>query len=155
MRFVIALLAVAGIFVSSLALRVHLQDPSQAPPCAVSEHWDCGFVNHSRFATLPPSNFDDDPAKPHHRLPVATLGIVGYTLIAIAALTGRLWITLQLAEIGFACAAMLTYLEAYVMQKWCIYCVWSQCLITAILLSTIVALVLRRRCSRTAIIVTP
>ena len=37
MRFLIALLAVAGIVVSSLALRVHYEDPSVAPPCAVTE----------------------------------------------------------------------------------------------------------------------
>ena len=54
MRFLIALLAIAGLVVSILALKVHNMDPSQAPPCAVSEHWDCGAVNHSRFAVFPP-----------------------------------------------------------------------------------------------------
>jgi uncharacterized membrane protein len=76
---------------------------------------------------------------------VATLGIIGYGLIAVAALANQLWITLQLAEIGFFCAAMLSYLEAFVIEKWCIYCVWSQGLIAAILVCTIVALVLRHR----------
>jgi uncharacterized membrane protein len=46
---------------------------------------------------------------------------------------------------GFAAACMLTYLEAYVLEKWCIYCVWSQGIVTAIVLATIVALALRRR----------
>jgi vitamin-K-epoxide reductase (warfarin-sensitive) len=66
----------------------------------------------------------------------------------VVALFGRLWITLQLAEIGFFCAAFLSYLEAFVIEKWCIYCLVSMGIITAILLATIVALVLRRRASK-------
>ena len=50
-----------------------------------------------------------------------------------------------LAEIGFFCAAMLSYLEAFVIQKWCIYCVWSQVIITAILLCSIAAAILKHR----------
>jgi len=148
MRFLIALLAVAGIVVSSLALRIHQQDPSVAPPCAVTENWDCGAVNHSRFADFPPKSFDEDPAAHKFHLPVATLGIIGYALILVLTLANRLWLTLQAAEIGFGCAAMLSYLEAFVIQKWCIYCVWSQSIITAIMLVTIVALILEYRRER-------
>jgi uncharacterized membrane protein len=157
MRFLIALIALAGLIDSVLALRIHMQDPSQAPPCAVSEKWDCGAVNHSRFAVFPPQSFDEAPGSKKVHIPVATLGIIGYGLIAIAALADRLWLTLQLAEIGFFCAALLSYLEAYVMQKWCIYCVWSQTFITAILLCTIVALILkhRRRRLEHSAVVTP
>jgi len=145
MRFLIALLAIAGIIDSSLALRIHYQDPSAAPPCAVTETWDCGAVNHSRFATFPPSSFDEAAGSKHVHVPVALFGIVGYALIAGLALAGRFWLTLQAAEIGFAFAAFLSYMEAYVLEKWCIYCVWSQGIITAILLCTIVTLVLEHR----------
>lgn len=145
MRFVIALLAVAGIVVSSLALRVHNMDPSQAPPCAVTEKWDCGAVNHSRFADFPPKMFDEDAKSSKVHVPVAMLGIVGYAVILVLALANRLWLTLQAAEIGFAFAAFLSYLEAYVIEKWCIYCVWSQGIITAIVLTTIVALIVEHR----------
>ncbi len=148
MRFLIALLAIAGIIDSSLALRIHYQDPSAAPPCAVTETWDCGAVNHSRFATFPPTSFDEAGGK-HVHVPVALFGIIGYALIAGLALGNKLWWTLQAAEIGFGFAAFLSYMEAYVLEKWCIYCVWSQGIITAILLCTIVALVLNRR-QRTA-----
>ena len=153
MKYLIALLAVAGMVISSMALHVHLMDPSAAPPCAVSEHWDCGAVNHSKYATFPPTTFGDldESGKPKPgstRIPVATLGIIGYAAIAIFALMGRFWIVLELSQIGFFFAAFLSYIEKYILEKWCIYCVWSQVTVTAILAVSIVAVVLQRRKSR-------
>jgi vitamin-K-epoxide reductase (warfarin-sensitive) len=144
MRFLIAILALAGLFDSVLALRIHNQDPSQAAPCAVTEKFDCGTVNHSRYAEFPPRTFDEAPNAPGIHIPVAIFGIIGYGLIAIAALANQLWITLQLTEIGFFFAAFLTYLEAYVLEKWCIYCLWSMGIVTTILVLTIIALIMKR-----------
>jgi len=154
MKYLIALLAVAGVVISSLALRVHLMDPSAAPPCAVSEHWDCGAVNHSKYAVFPPLTMDelDDSGKPKPgsiHIPVATIGIGAYAAIAILALLGRYWVVLELSQIGFFCAAFLSYIEKFILQKWCIYCVWSQATITAILLASIIAVMMRRRARRT------
>ena len=143
-RILLCLLAVAGIVVSSLALHVHNQDPSQAPPCAVTEKFDCGAVNHSRFAVFPPRTFDEDPKSPGH-IPVAIIGIAGYGLMFLFAALGRFSVVLPLAEIGFAAASFLTYLEDYVIQKWCIYCLWSQAIVTTLMLVTIAALILRKR----------
>jgi vitamin-K-epoxide reductase (warfarin-sensitive) len=151
MRFLIALLAIAGIIDSALALRIHYQDPSAAPPCAVTEKFDCGTVNHSRFAVFPAVSMDEDPSSKKIHIPVATLGIIGYLLIGILALANRPWLTLQTSEIGFACAAFLTYMEAYVLEKWCIYCLVSQAIIAAILLCTIVWLILNHRQRRTVL----
>ena len=148
MRFLIVLLAIAGIVDSALALRIHNQDPSAAPPCAVTERFDCGAVNHSRFAVFPPSSYDEAPGSKKVHIPVALFGIIGYALIAVLALVNRLWLTLQAAEIGFAFASFLSYMEAFVIEKWCIYCLWSQAIITAILLCTIVALLLQSRKKR-------
>ena len=150
MKFLIALLAIAGLVVSVMALKVHNMDPAAAPPCAVTEHFDCGAVNHSRFAVFPPRSFDEAPNAKGH-VPVAIVGIAGYALIAGLALFGRLWIVLHLAEFGFMCACFLSYLEAYVMEKWCIYCLWSQVLMTLILISTAIAVFLRRRATRKSI----
>lgn len=137
MRYLLALLALAGAFVSVLALRVHNQDPSAAPPCAVTERFDCGTVNHSRFADFPPKPVFQDPGSPAGvHVPVAALGIVGYGMMAVAALLGWMGVLLILAEVGFFFAAMLTYLEAFVINKWCIYCLWSQGIVATILLLT-------------------
>ena len=151
MRILLCALTLAGLTVSVLALRVHNEDPSQAPPCFVDAHWDCGAVNHSRFSEFPPRSFDEDPASKKLHIPVATIGIAGYGLMLLLAAFGRWWALLQFAEIGFGAAAFLTYLEAFVIEKWCIYCVWSQAIVTAIVLATIVALLLRKRAGETAI----
>jgi vitamin-K-epoxide reductase (warfarin-sensitive) len=146
MKYLIALLAVAGIVVSSMALHVHYMDPSLAPPCAVTERFDCGAVNHSRFAVFPAQTFDEKPGTMH--IPIAAVGIAGYAVVAILALMGRWLLVFEVAQIGFLCAAFLSYIEAYVLQKWCIYCLWSQGLITAILLLALGTLVVRWRQGR-------
>jgi vitamin-K-epoxide reductase (warfarin-sensitive) len=143
MKYLIAVLAVAGIVVSSMALHIHMMDPAATPPCAVTEKFDCGSVNHGKYSVFPPLSFDEQPGAIH--IPVAVIGIVGYSLIGIIALMGRLRIVLELARIGFFCAAFLSFIEAYVITKWCIYCLISQIIMTVILIVTIVALVMRRR----------
>jgi uncharacterized membrane protein len=142
MKYLVALLAVAGIVVSAMALHVHYMDPSQAPPCNVTEKFDCGAVNHSRFAVFPPRTFDE-PATGGHHIPVATVGLIGYVLIAVFALAGWRWLAFQASLVGFLCASFLSYLEAYVLEKWCIYCLWSQSILTAILLVTGIMLAIR------------
>ena len=144
MKYLIALLAVVGIIVSTMALRVHYMDPAQAPPCAVTEKFDCGAVNHSRFAVFPPRTFDEDPKAGYH-IPIAMFGILGYAVIGVLALMSRWWLLFEVTQIAFLFAAFLSYIEAYVLQKWCIYCLWSQGIITAILLLSFTSLILRRR----------
>jgi len=153
MKYVLALLAIAGIAVSSMALHVHLMDRNATPPCAVSEHWDCGTVGHSRFSWFLPKTTDemeaDAPTSKLH-VPVAALGIAAYAVIAILALMGRMWLVFELAQVGFFFAAFLSYIEAYILEMWCIYCVWSQAIIAAIFLLSAVALLLQCRKKRCA-----
>lgn len=150
MKYLIAVLSVVGIVVSCLALHVHYMDPGAVPPCAVTEKFDCGAVNHGKYAVFPPFSLDeyDDNGQLHPNklhIPVAIIGIAGYSLIGIFALWGRLRMVLELARIGFFCAAFLSYLEAYVIHKWCIYCLESQCTIAAILVASVIAELMRRR----------
>ena len=80
MRYIIFLLAVVGIVVSSLAWQVHYSNKLE--PCDINARWDCGIVNHSRYSTI-------------HRVPVAAIGVAGYLLIGLLALFRerghRLW----------------------------------------------------------------
>jgi vitamin-K-epoxide reductase (warfarin-sensitive) len=139
MRYVIALLACAGILVSALALHVHYT--TGAEPCDLNSHWDCGTVPgilwHLRAARHP-----DSVAGPAPRtgLPVAVVGIVGYAAILLLALARLRWFTLLFALGGLACALYLSHIEAHVLEVWCLYCVISQCLIALITLLAIAAL---------------
>lgn len=130
MRFVIALLAVAGVWVSYLALQVH--NSTEIAPCSINEHWDCGVVNHSRYAEI-------------EGIPVAAIGIAGYALIGLLALVGRRWPVLVTSLVGLAFALRLSYIEAKVLMTWCLYCVASQAIIAATVLLSIVWLAMPRR----------
>lgn len=123
MRKIILGLAIAGIVVSALAWQVHFSNAMQ--PCDINAHWDCGIVNHSRYSMLGP-------------IPVAAIGVAGYLLLGLLAWFRRPGWTVLFAWIGLGYAAYLSYLEAYVLQVWCLYCVLSQCLIALItILATI------------------
>jgi vitamin-K-epoxide reductase (warfarin-sensitive) len=148
MRFLIALFALAGIIDSCLALRIHNQDPTVAPPCAVTEKWDCGRVNHSRYSVFPPEDLFEDPGSKKIHIPVALLGILGYSAILVLALAKQYTLTLLATLGGFGFAAYLSYLEQYKIEKWCIYCVWSQVFIACALVCTILALALKARDKR-------
>jgi len=122
LRYLVALLAVAGIIVSGLALHVHYSTETQ--PCSINEKWDCGIVNHSPYAEI-------------RGIPVATIGIAGYLLIGVLALMRRRAFLLLASLAGMAFALYLTNIEAKVLGVWCLYCVISQAVIAAITLLAI------------------
>jgi vitamin-K-epoxide reductase (warfarin-sensitive) len=119
MRWVLIVLAVAGIVASSLALREHYR--TDASPCSINERWDCGIVNHSPYAML-------------FGIPVAVIGIAGYLLLGLlAALRAYAWM-LPFVMAAFAFAIHLADVEAMVLGVWCIYCVISLGIITLLAL---------------------
>jgi len=133
-RYVIVLLAIAGIVVSSLALKVHHDTGSE--PCRINDKWDCGVVNHSPFAVI-------------HGVPVAAIGIAGYLLIAVLGfLRFRVWLLLT-ALLGLAFALYLTNIEAHVLEVWCLYCVISQAIIAVVTLLALIWLAWARFRGRT------
>lgn len=136
MRVAIILLAVFGIVVSSLALKVHYDDPGKEP-CSINDKWDCGVVNHSPNAVM-------------GHVPVAMIGIFGYLLITIlAAMRYRVLLLIAvLGGLGFA--LYLTNIEAHVLYVWCLYCVISQGIIAVITLLTLIWTALSRRRTATA-----
>jgi len=115
MRWVLIILAVAGIVVSSLALREHYR--TEASPCSINARWDCGVVNHSPFAML-------------FGIPVAVIGIAGYLLLAALALGRAYPWMLPFTTGAFTFAVHLADVESMVLGAWCIYCVISLGIIT-------------------------
>jgi vitamin-K-epoxide reductase (warfarin-sensitive) len=131
MRFLIAVLALAGAIVAAMALRIHYS--TETEPCSINEKWDCGIVNHSPYAEIV-------------HIPVAAIGIAGYlTLATLAVLRRRAWLA-GLAAIALAFSLYLTGIERYVLQVYCLYCVTSLGIITLLtLLSAGWAIASRRR----------
>ena len=111
MRWVIAILSVAGVVVSTLALQVHYSTATE--PCSINEGWDCGVVNHSPFAVV-------------GHVPVAAIGIVGYLALVVLALTRQRFLLHVAALVGLIFALRLTFIEEFDLLVWCLYCAISQ-----------------------------
>jgi vitamin-K-epoxide reductase (warfarin-sensitive) len=127
MRWIIAILALAGMVAAILALREHYR--TEASPCSINEKWDCGTVNKSRFAMI-------------KGVPVADIGIAGYLLLAGLAI-GRRWRLLAAAAVvGWAFSLYLAHIEKDILEVWCIYCVISLGIITLITFLSLIALVM-------------
>ncbi len=122
MRYLIVFLALGGMLVSGLALRVHYSVGTE--PCSINEKWDCGIVNHSEYAEV-------------GHVPVAAIGIVGYLALAWLAFGRQRVLTAVSASIGCAFAAYLSYIEKDVLMVWCLYCVISQAIIAVSMLLSI------------------
>jgi len=117
----IALLALAGMFVSSISLYHHFSK-SKTSFCDIGQSFNCDLVNRSQYSVF-------------HGIPVALLGILGYLLILSLATVYRekaetpfILAGVTLAGLGFA--LYLTYIEAFVLHAWCILCLSSLTLIT-------------------------
>jgi uncharacterized membrane protein len=152
MRYLVALLALAGLVVSCFALREHFR--TEASPCSINERWDCGAVNHSPFAEVggilslsPPiaQAVDHSPFAKIDGVQVAIVGILGYAAIAGFALARLWWIVLLLTTGAVGFSALLTYVEARVLETYCIWCVTSAGIIALTEIATIVAVVRRRK----------
>ena len=118
-RYVIALLALAGVVVSILALRVHYSTGTE--PCSINEKWDCGTVNHSPFAEIA-------------HMPVAAIGILGYLVLAGLALMRQRFLVFLAALVGLGFALHLASIEEYALGVWCVYCAISLAIIALITL---------------------
>ena len=122
MRYLIAILALAGVVVSALALRVHYSTETQ--PCSINAKWDCGIVNHSPYAEVA-------------GIPVAAIGIAGYLVLAGLALMRRRRVVFFGSLIGLGFALYLAHIERDVLLMWCLYCVISLGIIAAIAASSL------------------
>jgi len=129
MRYLILLLTLAGVVVSTLALRVHYS--TETEPCSINDKWDCGIVNHSQYAEVA-------------HIPVAAIGIAGYLALAGLALTRRRGLLLTLSVIGLGFALYLSHIERDILSVWCVYCVISQGIIMVVTILSLVNLTVER-----------
>src|SRR6266851_10487149 len=109
----VALVAVAGVAISSVSLYHHFSK-SKTSFCDINESFNCDLVNRSTYSTV-------------LGVPVALIGILGYLLIlGLATLyrdkaeTPVMLVIVSAGGLGFA--LYLTYIEAYVLRAWCILC---------------------------------
>jgi vitamin-K-epoxide reductase (warfarin-sensitive) len=129
----IAVLSLAGIIVSGIALQRHYAK-SATQFCEIGEKFNCDIVNRSEYSTVA-------------GIPVAGIGVAGYALLFALATLYRSRvetpIRLVVAAIGgLVFALYLTYIEAYMLTTWCILCLTSLLLIFLI---TVLAITVKFR----------
>jgi vitamin-K-epoxide reductase (warfarin-sensitive) len=135
---VIALLAIAGMIVSSVSLAHHFGH-SKTSYCDFSDTFNCDIVNRSTYSSI-------------MGIPVALIGLLAYAGFLAASTFYRerretpviLVIT---ALAGLAFALYLTYIEAYVLAAWCILCLSSLAMIFLITVLSSALLVHQKRSS--------
>ena len=143
MKYVLIVLALIGITVSSLALREHYRPYGEDAPCDINAHWDCGIVNRSPYAVIPQGA--------EHGIPVAAIGIAGYLLLGILAFRRAYGLTLLFAIPALAFSLYLAYFEASPnkLGVWCIYCAISLGTISLMALLLLITVIVNRIGKRT------
>ncbi len=126
MRWWILGLTVLGVLASSAAWHEHYHTGTS--PCSINERWDCGLVNHSKYAVIA-------------RVPVAAIGVFGYSLLLVLCLKKSWRALLLFAVLGMAFSLYLAYVEAYVLEVWCLLCVCSLAMISLITISTLLQVI--------------
>jgi vitamin-K-epoxide reductase (warfarin-sensitive) len=131
---ILACCLIGGIL-STLSLRSHYNtDPTSY--CDLNTTFNCDFVNRSSFSEV-------------RGVPVAFIGLLGYVLLFVLSVPAAKWAArfrLAAAIIGTAFAFYLAYIEAYVLAVWCLLCIGSLAMISAIaILSGVAAWRITRR----------
>jgi uncharacterized membrane protein len=130
MRYLLAVLAFAGVVVSSLALQVHYSTGTE--PCSINATWDCGIVNHSSYSEV-------------EHIPVAAIGIAGYLVLILLAMVRRRGLLFVASLLGLGFALYLSHVERDILQVWCLYCVISQGIIVLLTLLSLAWIVAEKR----------
>jgi len=120
---ILAILAVCGVVVSSVSLQHHYAT-SKTAYCDIGETFNCDIVNRSEYSSI-------------LGIPVALIGMLGYAVVAALATVYRARrdtpaLLLGGAAAGLAFALYLTYIEARVLEVWCILCLSSLAVIASI-----------------------
>ncbi len=131
------ILSAAGIYVSGYLVTKRFTGGS----LACSRWAQCDVVNNSIYSMI-------------HGVPVSVIGLAGYLLLLSLALAAvwaparaqrpLLLLSFLLALGGVGFSIYLTYLEVYVIQALCVWCLASAAIITLLLLVSAVNLLLPR-----------
>jgi vitamin-K-epoxide reductase (warfarin-sensitive) len=125
----IAALSLAGVIDSAISLQRHYAK-SATQFCDFSQRFSCDIVNRSEYSSIV-------------GIPVAGIGLAGYGVLLVLATFLRTRAEtpnrlLGAAIAGLAFALYLTYVEAYVLETWCILCLLSLAFISLISLLALV-----------------
>ena len=128
-RYPILACTLVGALLSAFSLRNHYAtDVTQY--CDLNALFNCDLVNRSIYSEF-------------LGLPVALIGLLGYTLLFLLSLRNdkRLAILRFVsAAFGFIFAVRLAYIEARVLAVWCLLCIGSLAMISAITVLSAIAL---------------
>lgn len=80
---------------------------------------DCGIVNNSKYAFI-------------YGIPVSGYGLLYYSLIFALLLTKKYRWMFLISIVGLLFSAYLTFIEAFVIEAWCQWCVMSAWISTSI-----------------------
>src|SRR5579859_7479938 len=124
------LLACIGLFIAGYIMYTEIANVD--PVCPVNATFDCGVVQHSVYSHVGP-------------IPVGYLGMAGYLAIFLAlvfetrvpflAERGRL-VVFGLALFGVVFSGYLTGVEAFILHKWCAWCLGSAITMTVLFLTS-------------------
>jgi uncharacterized membrane protein len=120
-RYLMLACCLVGGTLSAVSLRNHYST-SATGYCDLSATFNCDFVNRSTFSEF-------------RGVPVALVGLLGYLLLLVlSARVGRSVTVVRFAAaiIGLGFALYLAYIEAYVLAVWCLLCIGSLAMISAI-----------------------
>ena len=132
----VALLSLAGVVISAIALQRHYAK-SATQFCDFNQKFSCDVVNRSEYSSI-------------MGIPVAGIGVAGYGFLLVLATYPRARAETPNRLLGAALAGLvfglyLTYVEAYVLNTWCILCLISLVLITLI---GLLAIIIKLRVTR-------
>lgn len=133
----VAVLSIAGVIVSAVSLQRHYAK-SETQFCDFSQKFSCDIVNRSEYSTI-------------FGIPVAGIGVAGYAFLLLLSTVQRTRSEtptrlLAAAGAGLMFALYLTYIEARVLETWCILCLISLAFISLI---TVLAVGVKLKAART------
>lgn len=126
LRWVGVLMAIVGIGISLYLSYVKLADTEVV--CSTSGALDCHSVQDSAYASL-------------LGVPIAFLGLAGYgAILGILLLSSRIELfeaygpalLFSITLFGFMYSMFLTYVEGFILEKWCQWCIASAMLMTGL-----------------------